>query len=91
MGIAEYKEKWLKDNKNAGRSFTDGSCLYDYVSEGYNLDDDVESELIQAAVDSIGATKNTHLINVRAAVEILDIAEIDEIAERYLQDDGESE
>jgi len=85
-----FDNTWIKDVKNQCKSFTWGCALYDYIDEGYNVPDNVEEALIELAARTVGASE-PEKINVRAAVEILDISDLDDIVEQYMSDDDEDE
>lgn len=90
--IKEFYQEWQKKPENQGKSFTYGAVLCDWMrgfrSTGINeLDDD----LIDAAVNFYGITQNADYLDAAAAIAMLDISTICELAEYYIFNDNESD
>lgn len=85
----EFSEMWRRNPKNAWRSFTHGAILYDYIKNsgtfselGYNIEQNA-LELVQS---KLNADWNAiYYLSDLALAEILDISELDAIAEPLFQ------
>lgn len=84
--------KFTESSETAQRrmtcSFTTGYMLYDYVSDGWLWASDNEEEvynmLLEMAVSAYGITRNPGNLSAKALVEMLDIADLYELANYML-------
>ena len=81
----EFAEMWRRNPHNVGKSYTKGCILYDYVKNGGNLANlgyNIEQKALEYTQLELEAKRDKiYNLSDLALVEILDIAELDEIAE----------
>lgn len=89
MGTArdfvEFVDIWMSREKNIGKSFTYWCALYDWVREGrFYLDDlDIRYDAEQSIIYASWANEEwVSYLSDEAVVEIIDIAELQELGER---------
>ena len=88
----EFKENRLKDPKNAWRSFTRGSCFYDFW-KWRNTDNYEEREQLETAVQDYYwlTPEQTENMTFQALLELCDISILDEIATTLYYNDEEND
>ena len=81
----EFAEMWRRNPKNAGRSFTHGAILYDYIKNSGNFAElwyNIEQKALELTQSKLDAKRDAvYNLSDLALAEILDISELDEIAE----------
>lgn len=81
----EFAEMWRRNPKNTGRSFTHGAILYDYIRNNGNFAElgfDIEQKALEYTQIKLDAKRDAiYNLSDLALAEILDLSELDEIAE----------
>lgn len=81
----EFAEMRRRNPKNAWRSFTHGAILYDYIRNSWNFAELwfwIEQNALELAQNKLDAKRDAiYNLSDLAIAEILDLSELDEIAE----------
>lgn len=83
--FVEFVDTWMSRKENVGSSFTYWRALYDWVREGrFDLDDlDIRYDTEQSIISASWANEErVSYLSDEAVVEIMDIAELQELGER---------
>lgn len=92
QAIKEFYQEWQKKPENQGKSFTYGAVLCDLMRNYRNTGvDELDDALIEAAVNFYGITQNADYLDAAAAIAMLDISTICELAEYYIFNESESD
>lgn len=90
--IKQFYQEWITKPENQGKSFTYGAALCDWMRNYRNTGvDELDDALIDAAVNFYGITQNADYLDAAAAIAMLDISTICELAEYYIFNESESD